>query len=609
MTLPALARGKHRSAARRPYDRAVEVAVTGAIALLVGLVVGAVGAVLRWWSPPRQRGLTARLAGNSGSGAGTAVAQGGGLPAGTLLAVPQVASPDLSRRVLEVMRCGAVVLDPGDEVVLANPAARAMGVLRGGRLLVDDLRRLARTARRDGESRQAVVDTPRGRLGREPIAVTVQVAPLGETGYVALLLDDVTESRRLEAVRRDFVANVSHELKTPVGALTLLSEAVQHAADDPESVRRFAGRMQHESVRLGRLVQELIELSRLQGADPLPVPTIVSVDALVAEACDRTRLVAETAGITVVSGGERGLAVRGSEVQLVTALVNLVDNAVAYSPARTRVAIGIRGRGEHVEISVSDQGIGIGERDLERVFERFYRADPARSRATGGTGLGLAIVKHIATNHAGEVSVWSVEGSGSTFTLRLPAATPHADDQPFDEPASRYAATGFDPDVPDDTDTDPVHRPYAAADLDAVDAKVDVSAEVDAGAGADAGVDADAPAWTEAAADAGMDADADAPAWTEATADGDAAIHADADADADADAWSNAETEADADVDAEADAGTADAGTGTWADAGPVPGLDGVAHPSRHPARGGLPKLAQRRRSGSVSPADAKGTA
>ena len=356
--------------------------------------------------------------------------------------VPHAAPPLLARRVLEVMPSAAVVLDPAGEVVLANPAARQMGVVRGGRVVVEDLHRLARAARRDGEARHTVVDT-RGRLGREPIAVSARVAPLVDSGYVALLLDDVTEGRRLEAVRRDFVANVSHELKTPVGALTLLAEAVQDAADDPEAIRRFAGRMQHEGTRLGRLVAELIELSRLQGAEPLPSPAVVDVDEIVAEAVDRTRLAAESAGIAVVSGGQSRLRVRGNEGQLVTALVNLVDNAIAYSPAGTRVAVGTRRRDGYVEISVSDQGIGVAERDLERVFERFYRSDPARSRATGGTGLGLAIVKHIATNHGGGVSVWSVEGSGSTFTLRLPVAGSDLDRPPDDddEAASAPAET------------------------------------------------------------------------------------------------------------------------------------------------------------------------
>lgn len=326
------------------------------------------------------------------------------------------------------MRPGAIVLDIDDEVVLANPAARAMGILREGRLVVDDLRQLAGDARASGTARHVMVDLPRGRLGREPIAVSARAAALDEDGHVALLLEDVTETKRLEAVRRDFVANVSHELKTPVGALTLLAEAVQDAADDPESVRRFAERMQHEGSRLGRLMQELIDLSKLQGADPLPKARVVPVDNLVAEAVDRTRLAADKAGITVVSGGARGLAVRGNEMQLITALVNLIDNAINYSPSGTRVAVGTRrragegGPGAYVEISVSDQGIGISDTELERVFERFYRADPARSRATGGTGLGLAIVKHIASNHGGGVGVWSVVGSGSTFTLRLPAA-------------------------------------------------------------------------------------------------------------------------------------------------------------------------------------------
>jgi two-component system sensor histidine kinase SenX3 len=256
-----------------------------------------------------------------------------------------------------------------------------------------------------------------------PEAVRVRLAPIGGAGHVALLVEDVTEARRVEAVRRDFVANVSHELKTPVGAMALLAEALQDASNDPAAVRRFAGRVQHEAERLARLVQELIDLSRLQGADPLPHPEPVSVDLVVAEAADRTRMLAAARGIALVVGGERGLSVLGSESQLVTALANLLDNAVAYSPDHTRVGVAVRRRGGAVEVSVTDQGIGIAEKDLERVFERFYRADPARSRATGGTGLGLAIVKHVATNHGGEVDVWSVEGSGSTFTLRLPEAS------------------------------------------------------------------------------------------------------------------------------------------------------------------------------------------
>jgi two-component system, OmpR family, sensor histidine kinase SenX3 len=351
--------------------------------------------------------------------------------ADTLSAPPTPASL-LPGQLLEVLRHGVVVVDRDERVVLVNPAARAMRVLAADRLAFDELNRLVRTCTDRNVTVHGAVDLPMGRLGREPIGLSVTAVPLPETesdsrvASVALLLDDVTEARRLEAVRRDFVANVSHELKTPVGALTLLAEAVLDAADDPDAVQRFAGRIQHESARLGRLVRELIELSRLQGAEPLPGNDEVMVEALLDEAQDRTRLAAEQGGISVLARCPQDLVVRGNESQLTMAITNLVDNAIAYSPRGTRVAVSALAAQdpEHrrpcVEISVSDQGMGIAENELTRVFERFYRVDPARSRATGGTGLGLAIVKHVATNHGGTVSVWSVEGSGSTFTIRLP---------------------------------------------------------------------------------------------------------------------------------------------------------------------------------------------
>ena len=328
--------------------------------------------------------------------------------------------PD-SGEVIHALPVAVAVLDGEDDVVLANRSAVQLGVVRDERVPAADLRRLVRETRRSALPHEAELELAPGRLGRVPEAVRVRLVPVGRAGHVAVLGEDVTEARRVEAVRRDFVANVSHELKTPVGAMAVLAEALQDASDDPQAVRRFAGRMQHEAERLGRLVQELIDLSRLQGADPLPDPERVSVDHVVEEAVDRTRTLAAARGIEVVSGGEHGLDVLGSAAQLVTALANLLENAVAYSPDGTRVAVGVRRQDGAVEISVTDQGIGIADKDLERVFERFYRADPARSRVTGGTGLGLAIVKHVATNHGGEVDVWSVEGAGSTFTLRLPA--------------------------------------------------------------------------------------------------------------------------------------------------------------------------------------------
>jgi len=339
-----------------------------------------------------------------------------------LVSVPIDATPvpPSSVEVIDALPVAVAVLDRDDAVVLANRSAVELGVVRGGRVVVAELRRLVRDVRLTRAPQEVVVELAAARLVRVPEAVRVRLVPVGEHGHVALLVEDVTEARRVEAVRRDFVANVSHELKTPVGAMALLAEALQDASHDPEAVRRFAGRVQKEAGRLARLVQELIDLSRLQGADPLPSPTLVPVDQVVAEAVDRTRTAASARGIEIVRGGERALTVRGSESQLVTAVGNLIENAVHYSAEKTRVAVAVRRRDGAVEISVTDQGMGIAEKDLERVFERFYRADPARSRATGGTGLGLAIVKHVATNHGGEVSVWSVEGSGSTFTLRLP---------------------------------------------------------------------------------------------------------------------------------------------------------------------------------------------
>jgi two-component system sensor histidine kinase SenX3 len=357
----------------------------------------------------------------------------------------------LPAQVVEVLGHGVVVVDRDERVVIANPAANAMGVIAGNRLAIAYLAGLVRAAT-GGETQIGSLDLPTPRAGRGPLALSATAVPLpaghddARVVAVVLLLDDVTEQHRLEAVRRDFVANVSHELKTPVGALTLLAEAVIDAADDPDAVQRFAARMQHEGTRLGRLVRELIELSRLQGAEPLPGANQVAVSQLVEEAADRTRLAAERAGITVRLSVPLELAVRGNESQLAMAVANLIDNAVAYSTRGTRVAVSARATDDSdgqpwVEISVSDQGLGIAEADQNRVFERFYRVDPARSRATGGTGLGLAIVKHVATNHGGTVAVWSAEGAGSTFTIRLPRVHQTGGSSQLDAATDRPALT------------------------------------------------------------------------------------------------------------------------------------------------------------------------
>lgn len=325
--------------------------------------------------------------------------------------------------ILALVPIGVAVLDRSDNVVLDNEAGRQMGIAVAGKPPTLPLRELARSARREGDGAALQEDMTLPSFGwrSQPLEVRVRAVSMLD-GLVALLVEDVTESRRVEAVRRDFVANVGHEIKTPVGALALLAEAaVETAEDDREQMLRFLARIRHEAARLSKLVTELIDLSRVQGAELRPDPAPVALDAVLAEAVDRISSAAEARGISVVVGGDSGGEVQGSESQLVTAVANLLENAIAYSPEDTKVALAARMRSDSWEITVTDQGIGIPPEDLDRVFERFYRVDPARSRETGGTGLGLAIVKHIVNNHGGHVRVWSSPGSGSTFTLELPA--------------------------------------------------------------------------------------------------------------------------------------------------------------------------------------------
>ena len=335
--------------------------------------------------------------------------------------------PDGVPALLAVLGGPAVVVDVADEVVRASPAAHAAGLVRGRELSPPELVEAVRAARSDGEVRELELELPGRPGGAGRRVLGVRVAPLG-TLHVVALGTDRTEARRLEEVRRDFVVNVSHELKTPVGAMGLLAEATADAADDPVAVRRFAGRMQKEATRLADLVHDVVELSRLQDGVPPTRPSLVDVDDVVAEAVDRCRSTAEARSIAVEVGGSSGVRVVGDAELLTTAVRNLVDNALRYSDAGTRVGVGVRCSDGWVEVSVTDQGIGIGPEERERVFERFYRVDPARSRVTGGTGLGLSIVKHVAVGHGGDVRLWSQVGQGSTFTLRLPragAATEH----------------------------------------------------------------------------------------------------------------------------------------------------------------------------------------
>ncbi|MFC0623526.1 sensor histidine kinase [Kribbella deserti] len=331
---------------------------------------------------------------------------------------PDPAVPPGVATVLSVLRSSAVVMGPEDQVLQASAPAHVLGIVRGNRLVVEDLLDMVRQVRRDGQIRQQELEIVRGRLGATQY-VSARVAPLGSQ-LVLVLAEDRTREKRLDAIRRDFVVNVSHELKTPIGALTLLADAVSEASDDPDAVQRFSRRMRVEASRLSRLVKEIIELSRLQGDDPLENPGPIDIGAVIEQAVDRCRVDAENRDIDLVVRVDPGLEVLGSSDQLAIAVGNLVENAVNYSPDGTRVAVAAQPIGDLVEITVRDQGVGIPSSDLERIFERFYRVDRARSRETGGTGLGLSIVKHIASIHGGDVRVWSVEGQGSTFTIRLP---------------------------------------------------------------------------------------------------------------------------------------------------------------------------------------------
>ncbi len=395
-------------------------AVTGGIGILAGLVLGVV-------LPGNRTGPRRPLP----------------------VTVPTGPLPEGVADVLNVLRAASVVLDADGGLIKTSPAAHAFGLVRGRELVHAELRAMAVEAASLGLVRERELELPRGPFGRGRLVVFARVAPLGR-GLVLVLVEDRTEARRVEEIRRDFVANVSHELKTPIGALSLLAEAVTDAADDPDAVRHFANRMQRESMRLSKLVQEIIDLSRLQVADALHPPEPVGIDEVVSDAVDRVRLAAGAKGIEVVIGGDQGAVVYGDHALLVTAVRNLVDNAISYSAENTRVGVGVRRTDGVVEVVVSDQGLGIAAAEQDRIFERFYRIDPARSRATGGTGLGLSIVKHVAANHGGEVTLWSLPGQGSTFTLRLPETQqPARSAADTDDPD---AAIGAVPTVPIESD-------------------------------------------------------------------------------------------------------------------------------------------------------------
>lgn len=339
---------------------------------------------------------------------------------------PEVSADEAT--MLGALSESAIVVGMGGEVLRANTQAFQFGLVRANRLVHAEIQALVRKLAETGSAQVGDLELKRGpgETGAN-IYLSVTAAPLARD-RILVLGRDQTGSRRLDQTRRDFVANISHELKTPVGAIGLLAETVADCADEPAVVAHFSGQMKREATRLAALVQEIIDLSRLQEPDALAESELVAVDDVVAEAVDRARIAAEGRSITIVTGGTKGLEVFGDQGLLVTAVRNLLDNAVQYSPEGSPVSLGVRASEGMVRISVVDKGIGISEDAQLRVFERFFRVDEARSRQTGGTGLGLSIVKHIAADHGGEVTVWSKPGRGSTFTLVIPQFEDSMDD-------------------------------------------------------------------------------------------------------------------------------------------------------------------------------------
>ncbi|QIK71713.1 two-component sensor histidine kinase [Propioniciclava coleopterorum] len=374
--------------------------MTPALAALLGVVVGALFAVVATYVLMRVR----------------------------LAAPPPDPTPE-RQRVMDALRAGAVLVGDQDEILACNSFATDVGLVRADRVAIPALLDLVREVRRTGET--ATVNLDQTRSGRAGQRLAVRVVKLDD-GVVLVIADDRAAALRVEASARDFMANATHELKTPVGAITLLAEATEQAADDPDAVERFAGKIQREAARLTQLVTQIVQLSRVQGTQ-LATVGVVDVDDVVTTAIERSGHLAEQRHVSLTVSGAKGLLIRGSRDQLVTALLNLLHNAIHYSDDRARVVVTTRlvpgPDGDRVTIAVSDNGIGISEEDQLRIFERFYRVDFARSRQTGGTGLGLSIVSEIVEAHGGTISLWSRVGSGSTFTMELPAAPDLEEDE------------------------------------------------------------------------------------------------------------------------------------------------------------------------------------
>jgi two-component system sensor histidine kinase SenX3 len=375
------------------------------VLLLIAIAVGAIAGVAissLVFSAARQRRAAAQLASWS-------------VPEGVIV-------------LLELLETPAIIVDPSHNVMAASPLAHSLGFVAQGRLVTPELVQLVDNLRDREDSLTGEFEVARGPFGDASLSIFARASRYS-VRYTLLLITDKTEFRRLDEVRRDFVANISHELKTPIGAVGLLAEAIEQAADDPKMVKHFAERLQTEGRRLAGITREIIELSRLQAEGALTSFEKVNIDDVISQAVDRNRVVASAKNVTIAIGGASETQVFGDEASLVVAVDNLISNALQYSPNNSRIGIGVTRQRDCIDIAVTDQGIGMTSDEAARVFERFYRTDQARSRTTGGTGLGLSIVKHTVQNHGGEVRVWSRPDNGSTFTIRLPEAAhyPHGE--------------------------------------------------------------------------------------------------------------------------------------------------------------------------------------
>ena len=320
----------------------------------------------------------------------------------------------------------SIILDSSGYIRYETNKISLLNLAKDNKILSEELLALVRVVRRTGKTQEGSIEVARGPIGEGKRDLQITAALIDNEGSVLVIIDDEGEKQRIDAIRRDFITNISHELKTPIQALSLNSDALLEIKDEPDKVVLFANKIKTQTIRLNDLVKEIINLSKIQDSDPLDMAHNVEISNVIAEAVDQCEVLAEARKISINLDGVQNVIVVGNREQLVMAVHNLVENAINYSAEGTNVVISSKLDDGLIEILVKDQGLGIAEENLDRIFERFYRVDPARSRATGGTGLGLSIVKHVITNHGGEVKVWSSMGVGSTFAIRLPIANESA---------------------------------------------------------------------------------------------------------------------------------------------------------------------------------------